>query len=170
MLITDGFPETEKRNDWRPAMLRTRFLVSFMLLLALVASALIALRSYANKGQLYRSAFVYQVDVSLFKAQISPFSAIVTLLAVCLGLLWDTIDKSMRVLQPYLSMSKAPTDMRKGAGLSYQSSYWVWASTKAAINKHWLLTIVTLGTTLFQIRKFNFPYIQRYFVHLCYRS
>jgi membrane-bound lytic murein transglycosylase MltF len=66
---------------------------------------------------------------------------------------WDAIDKALRTVQPFLSMSKVTTDVRLGAALSYQSSYWLQASIRAATNKHWLLALVTLGTTLSQIRK-----------------
>jgi hypothetical protein len=84
----------------------------------------------------------------------APFSILPTLFAVALGLWWDGIDKNFRILQPFVSMSRAPTKGSKGIYLSYQSSYWLWACAKAASNKHWLLTITTLGTFLSQARKF----------------
>ena len=134
-------------------MLRTRFIFLFLLILSALAVGLAILHSYAIKGRLYRSAFVYRLSVGSIKAQVSPFLVTATLLAVSLALCWDIVDRNMRVLQPYLQMAKGPTVTRKGAGLSYQSSYWIWAAGKAASNGHWLLALITFGTTLFQICK-----------------
>lgn len=117
------------------------------------------LRDFADRQQLYRSAFVYEVDIGGgFRAQISPTSLGATLVAVCLSLWWEMIDKDMRNLQPYLSMAQRPTDVKHGAALSYESSHWIWAAGKAASNKHWLLSLATLGTMLSQIRKFLYFY------------
>ncbi|KAI8939300.1 hypothetical protein NX059_003090 [Plenodomus lindquistii] len=146
-----GSAGDESNRDWRPKMLLSRTLLTFLLVLVATTTALIVLRMISINGQLYRTAFVYQMGVGRFNAQISPISLTATLLAVTLALCWDSIDKSLRVLQPYLSMAKGSTDVRKGACLSYQSSHWVWASYKAAFNKHWLLCLVTFGTTLLQI-------------------
>lgn len=66
---------------------------------------------------------------------------------------WDAMDKVLRTIQPFLSMSNSTIDVRQGAALSYQASYWFWASIKAALNSHWLLSLVTFGTTICQIRK-----------------
>lgn len=132
-------------------MLRTRLVFGFLFVLSILAAALAVLHSFAIKGHLYRSAFVYRLSVGSLKAQISPFSVIATLVAVSLALCWDMIDRHMRVLQPYLHMAKEPTITRRGACLSYQSSYWLWAAGKAAMNRHWLLSLITAGTTLFQI-------------------
>ncbi|CBX98470.1 hypothetical protein LEMA_P098790.1 [Plenodomus lingam JN3] len=141
----------ETSQDWRPTMLLSRTLVGFLIILIAITTALIVLHKVSVKGGLYRSSFVYHMSVGKLNAQISPISVTSTLLAVALALCWDSIDRSLRILQPYLSMSKGPTDVREGACLSYQSSYWLWASSRAAFNKHWLLSLVTLGTTLFQI-------------------
>ncbi|KAF2851305.1 hypothetical protein T440DRAFT_554648 [Plenodomus tracheiphilus IPT5] len=137
--------------DWRPKMLLSRTLLGFLLVLVAITTTLIVLRTISVGGKLYRSAFVYQMSVGKLNAQLSPISVMATLLAVTFALCWDSIDRSLRVMQPYLSMAKRSTDVRNGASLSYQSSHWVWASFKAAFNKHWLLCLVTIGTTLFQI-------------------
>jgi hypothetical protein len=63
------------------------------------------------------------------------------------------MEKNMRLLQPYLSMTTQPRVTRRGTGLTYQSSYWVGAAFKAASNKDWLLSMVTIGTTLSQVRE-----------------
>ena len=54
-------------------------------------------------------------------------------------------------------MSKAPVDLARGAGVSYQSTHWLLASFRAAKNKHFLLSLVTFGTFLAQARKFSLP-------------
>jgi Protein of unknown function (DUF3433) len=109
------------------------------MLLALLISLLAlivgigVLYSFAKQSRLYQSAFVYQASISILKTHLStvaPFSIIPTLIAVAMSLWWGTIDVNFRRLQPVLSMSKAPTPILKGAGLSYQSSYWLWAAFK----------------------------------------
>lgn len=102
---------------------------------------------------LSRSAFVYQLDLRVFNARFSPQSVLATLLAVGVAMWWDAMDKVLRSVQPFLSMSNATVDVRHGAALSYQASYWFWASIRAAMNKHWLLSLMTFGTTLCQIRE-----------------
>lgn len=160
-----GKPRTQ---DWRPRLLYSRSLLSFRFVLITTATALIILHSFVVKGQLYRSAFVYEVQVGTIKVQNPPISVGSTLLAVSLALCWNSIDWSLRVLQPYFSMSKAPTKLSKRAYLSYQTSHWIWAGTKAALKNHWLLSLVTFSTTLFQICKSKSPppYANYYLQHI----
>jgi hypothetical protein len=126
-----------------------------MVAFAGLAAALLVLQNFAKREKLYNSAFVYELDVEVFKATVSPFSLLGTLIAVGLALWWDAMEKNMRILQPYLSMAKGPRVVRRGTGLSYQSSYWVGAAVKAASNRDWLLSLVTVGTTLSQVRKYD---------------
>lgn len=134
-------------------MLKKRFLAGYLSGLALVAVALLVLQKFASQGRLTRSFFVSEVDWKLFHTSISPASIITTLVAVFISLTWDGIDKPMRTLQPYLAMSKRPSHISQGVNLSYQSVYWAWAATKAAFQKHWILVLITTGTTLCQICK-----------------
>jgi hypothetical protein len=128
-------------------------LIGLLVTFVAIAVLLLVLQSFASRQMLSQSAFVYQVDLRVFKAKLSPHSVLATLVAVGISMWWDAIDKALRTVQPFLSMSKVTTDVRLGAALSYQSSYWLQASIRAATNKHWLLALVTLGTTLSQIRK-----------------
>jgi hypothetical protein len=123
--------------------------------------AIIVLNRFANRSRLYQSVFTHQTNMALLGrlGSFAPFSILPTLFAVVLGLWWDGIDNTFRNLQPFVSMSRAPTKASKGIYLSYQSSYWLWASVKAASNKHWLLTITTLGTFLCQARRFYCSHI-----------
>jgi hypothetical protein len=144
------------KNHWRPSMLHKRWLVALLAGLIAIATTMLVLRKYARANKLHRTAFTYQVDLDLFNTKFSPHSVIATLIAVGIGLSWDGIDKPMRILQPYLSMSRKPVVSARGASLTYQSSYWIWAAVKAALHKHWILCMVTAGTTLSQVRKYAF--------------
>jgi hypothetical protein len=117
------------------------------------ATALLVLRGYSGKNRLYRTAFVYQVSLGLFTPSFSPHSAIDALVVVAIGLSWDGIDKSMRTLQPYFSINRGTPTASRGVSLSYQSSYWIWAATRAAYRRHWILSMTATGTALAQIRK-----------------
>jgi hypothetical protein len=142
-----------QKYDWRPSMLQKRWLTTLLIVLVIVATSLLVLRKLAIEQNLYRTAFVYQVDLGIFNANFSPHSVIATLIAVGIGLCWSGIDKPMRTLQPYLSMSRKSVPVSRGAGLSYQSSYLVWAAVKAASRRHWILCLVAIGMTLSQVRK-----------------
>ncbi len=151
-----GTPKFESsiKDDWRPSMLHKRWLVALLAGLVAIATTMLVLRKYARENKLHRTAFTYKVDLGLFSTTFSPHSVIATLVAVGIGLSWDGIDKPMRILQPYLSMSRKPVVSARGASLTYQSSYWVWAAVKAALHKHWILCMVAIGITLSQVRKY----------------
>ncbi|KAH4190089.1 hypothetical protein HBI95_221750 [Parastagonospora nodorum] len=139
------------RRDWRPSMLHKQWLLTLLVVLVALATAILVLRHYSRENRLYRTAFVYQVDLGLFNASFSPHSVIAALVAVAIGLSWDGIDKPMRHLQPYLSMTRGTSAASRGVSLSYQSSYWLWVATRAALRRHWILSMIATGTTLAQI-------------------
>ncbi|KAF2258991.1 hypothetical protein CC78DRAFT_503810 [Lojkania enalia] len=143
-----------RKRDWRPTSLRLRALAALFLSIICLILGLAILKYYADRSQLYQKAFVWQASLPIFNKRIStiaPYSVIPTILAVLVGLWWDSMDKHFRSLQPYLSMSKTTPDLAHGAGLQYQTSYWIWAAFRAARNRHWLLLIITFGTTLSQV-------------------
>jgi hypothetical protein len=109
---------------------------------------------FSNDDKLYRTAFVYKATVRILQsATFAPYSIIPTFLAIGVSLWWQIIDKTFRRLQPYLAMSKQPVSIKHSSALSYQSSYLAWAAVKAAMHKHWLLAVITIGSTICQIRK-----------------
>ena len=146
-------PRGSTKAEWRPSMLRKKWLSLFLFGLISITTALLVLREFADRETLFQTAFVQQVNLSLFHASFSPHSIITTLVAVTVGICWDGIDKSMRTLQAYLVMSKEPTELSRSISISYQSSYWAWAAVKSARSKHWMLCMITIGTTLSQICK-----------------
>jgi hypothetical protein len=147
--------EHTERPDWRPSMLKKKWLSALLAFLVVLAVVLLVLRRYAWEERLNRTAFIYQINLGLLNTTLSPHSIIATLVAVIVGLLWDSIDKPLRKLQPYLTMTRGTSTISQGALLSYQTSYWIWAAIKAARRKHWLLCLVTSGTTMTQICKYS---------------
>lgn len=147
--------KSKKHNpDWRPRVMRLKTLTALLASLACLVVGLAVLKHYADRAELFQTFFVYQTSIPIFNKRISsiaPYSIVPTVLAVAVGLWWDSLDKSFRLLQPYLSMSKTTPSLSEGAGLQYQTSYWAWASFRAAKNRHWLLFAVTLGSTLSQV-------------------
>jgi hypothetical protein len=144
----------QQQRDWRPSMLKKKWLLALLVFLVVLAVVLLVLRRYAMQERLYRTAFTYRINLGLFNTTLSPHSIIATFVAVIVGLFWDSVDKPLRKLQPYLSMTRGPSATSQGALLSYQTSYWIWAAIKAARHKHWVLCLVTFGTTLTQICQF----------------
>lgn len=147
---------TQSKNG-TPGLLRLPALIGLVVALVAIVVGICVLYHYAEASDLYQKAFVYQINVSFFSGSLSsiaPFSMIPTIIAVGIGLWWSAIDENFRRLQPYLSMAKHDPPYRQGVDLSYQTSYWFWAATKAAFNKQWLLFLVTLGSTLSPICTF----------------
>ena len=83
----------------------------------------------------------------------SPLTLVTTVLAITVRLWWEAIDDTCRTLQPFLPMSYATRSLSRGLNLSYTTSSWIWASSKASRKKDWLLSLVTFTTLLLQIRK-----------------
>jgi hypothetical protein len=146
----------QPRYDWRPSMLYKRWLTLLLASLIAITIVLLVLRKYADKGMLFQAAFVGQVKINQLHVNFSPHALIATLVAVAIGLCWDSIDKSLRILQPYLAMSKRECEASQGISVSYSSSYWAWAAIKSARSGHWILCLVAISTTLTQICGFLF--------------
>lgn len=134
-----------------PKLLRLPALLGLTSLLLAVIVGVAVLWHYAETAGLYEKAFVYQVRLSFLSdgvSSVAPFSMIPTVIATGIGLWWSAIDENLRRLTPFLIMSRGSPRLSHGAHLSYQSSFWLWACFKAAMNKHWLLSLLSLGTTL----------------------
>ncbi|OAG04039.1 uncharacterized protein CC84DRAFT_1149876 [Paraphaeosphaeria sporulosa] len=122
--------------------------------LGMILTALLLMNSFSVKSELYQKAFTYETDLSRFGLSISSFAPISiapTVISIVITLWWDQLDMTFRVLQPYIAMSRAPTSMKSGAGLTYRSKTWMGAAMKAARHRHWVLFLVALGSTLCQV-------------------
>lgn len=139
--------------NWRPRVIRVRMLLALGLLLAAVLIAILTLNIFSTRSQLSQLAFIYEADVSKFKLSFSTFAPISiapTLTSIILGLWWDQLDITWRILQPFISMSRGPVPIREGAGLTYRSKTWVGAAWKSGHQKHWILFLVTVGSVMAQ--------------------
>ncbi|KAH7117703.1 hypothetical protein B0J11DRAFT_493408 [Dendryphion nanum] len=154
-----GLKRTESgykfNSDWRPRVLRLRILLTFVGLLIAFLLAVTILYSFAGREQLHQRLFVFETNLKFLNGPLStfaPFSILPTLFAVGIGVWWDALDQVFRSLQPYISMAQlSGTTVSQGPNLTYQYSYWVYAAAKAVKNKHWVLFLVTLGSTLCQL-------------------
>ncbi|KAF5861920.1 hypothetical protein ETB97_012319 [Aspergillus alliaceus] len=144
-------PESATKTNWVPRVLRLPTLLALLLCLVVVLVGVVVLYHFAQQSKLYKKAFVYQASISIFNKQVStvgPFSMVPTLIAVGIGLWWGAIDNNFCRLQPFLAMAKRYRPLSESVYLSYQSSYWMWATIKAILNRHWMLVLVTLGTAV----------------------
>ena len=134
------------------AWVKIRVLLILLFYIAILIMAITVVHRFANGSDLKKQFFTYRLNVDALGrlGSFTPFSVIPTTFAVLLGLWWNSLDVAFRVLQPYVSMSQAPREIDRGAYISYQSSYWLWATVKATKNRHWLLALVTFGTLLAQ--------------------
>jgi len=135
-----------------PRLFRLPALIPLVMALIALVVGIAVLFHYSVTTGLYEKAFVWQVQLSSINrglSPVAPFAIIPTLFATGIGLWWGAIDDNFRRLQPFLAMScNEPPPFSRGPGISYQSSFWLWACAKASLNKHWLLALVTLGSTL----------------------
>lgn len=125
-------------------------------LLTLVAVAILIMNTFSTRSRLHQLAFIYEADVSklgLSFSTFAPISIAPTVISIAIGLWWDQLDSTFRILQPYIAMSRQPTPIRHGAGLTYRSKTWAGAAIKAARNKHWLLFMIALGSVFCQLCK-----------------
>lgn len=149
--------DTVQAENEVPKLLRLPALLGLVVALAIVVVGIAVLYHFAETTGLYEKAFVYQVNISWLSdgiSSVAPFSMIPTVIATVLGLWWSAIDQNFRRLQPFIAMSRGNPRFSRGVNLSYQSSFWLWACVKAALNKHWLLSLLTLGSSLSPICKF----------------
>lgn len=143
-----------KKSNWRPRVLRLKYLFALGAFLALVVAALLVLITFSSRSQLYQKAFVYQADLTKFGLGISAFAPISiapTTISILISLWWDQIDMTFRLLQPYITMSQSPSPVFSSSGLTYRSKTWIGAAIKAARHRHWLLCFVAIGSVLSQV-------------------
>lgn len=143
-------------HDWRPVILQRWAGVGLIMLLLALIICIGVLFAFSRGPGLYESAFVYQLNVSIFKspvATLAPYSIVPTLVAVTVSLWWGSLEATFRRLQPFVTMTKEPTAISCGATLSYASSYLLWAVAKAISKRHWVLALVCMGAFFTQICK-----------------
>jgi hypothetical protein len=135
--------------------LRIRNMIYLTLYVLGLLTAILVLYIFAQRAGLHHTFFTYRASVKLFGQAntISPFAIIPTLLAIVITLWWESIDTTCRTVQPLTSVHRSAKCPSKGLGLSYASSFWLFASLRALRNSHWLLSVITATTFTLQIRK-----------------
>jgi hypothetical protein len=146
--------KVKARRDWRPKVIHVRMLLLLGIFLIAVLVAVLTLNAFSAHSRLSQSAFIFEADVSKLRLSFSTFAPISiapTLVSIIVGLWWDQLDSTFRVLQPFISMSRGPTPISAGAGLTYRSKSWAGAAIKAGRNKHWVLFMIAIGSVLAQV-------------------
>jgi hypothetical protein len=129
-------------------------LLALCFTLTLVLIAVLVLNVLSARSQLSQVAFIYEADVSKFGFSFSTFAPISiapTVVSIVVGLWWDQVDVTWRILQPFISMSQGPVSVSAGAGLTYRSKSWVGAAFKSGRQKHWVLFMIAIGSVLAQV-------------------
>ncbi|KAH7382515.1 hypothetical protein DE146DRAFT_792925 [Phaeosphaeria sp. MPI-PUGE-AT-0046c] len=146
--------KVKAKRTWRPRVIQARMLALLGTMLILVFVAVLILNVYSARSQLSQRAFIFEADVTRFRLSFSnfaPISIAPTVVSIIVGLWWDQLDSTFRILQPFISMSRHPTPIKTGAGLTYRSKSWVGAAFKAGRNRHWVLFLITIGSILAQV-------------------
>lgn len=135
--------------------LRLRNLVFLLSYVCALLVGIVALHVLAQRSSLHQSFFTYRARIKIFGKpnMISPFSVVPTIFAVVITLWWESVDTTCRTVQPYVSIRHTAKTPLSSVGLSYGSSFWIWASWKALRRRHWVLALVTTTTFLIQLRE-----------------
>jgi hypothetical protein len=152
--VTDPRVAIKSKTSWRPHVVRARTLLALGLLLTSVLVAILTLNAFSARSQLSQLAFIYAADVSKFGLSFSTFAPISiapTLISIIVGLWWDQLDMTWRILQPFISMSQGPTPIHGGAGLTYRSKSWIGAAIKSGRQRHWVLFMISIGSVVAQV-------------------
>lgn len=151
-----AFTETSSK-DWRPKTLRVWLLGPLLVSFIAIISTIAVLFGHFQDSGIFLSLIDSKYDFSRGTVNVitfAPYSIIPTLIAVAIKVWWDTMDRKLRGLQPYVSMSQSPTRLLKGLSLSYASTPILWLVSKAARNRHFLLALVAFGAVTSELREF----------------
>lgn len=139
-----------------PIVLRTWLIACLGSLLSIVLISIVVLYWYSIDHGLYQSFFTHRTAIDIANMQLgtlAPYSIIPTFVAVLISLWWGSLEAYFRRMQPYLTQARGPTPAREGSGVSYQSSYLLWAAFRALHRKHGLLALMCTGAFLTQVCK-----------------
>jgi hypothetical protein len=129
MCSTISITSVQPKNHWQPWVIRIRMLFALSCFLILVVVAVLVLNSLSARSRLSQLAFIYEADISklgLSFSTFAPISIAPTLVSITIEPWWDQLDSTFRTLQPYIAMSRRPTPVRNGAGLTYRSKTLGW--------------------------------------------
>ncbi|XPS77236.1 hypothetical protein M3J09_009264 [Ascochyta lentis] len=138
--------------------LRVCNLLGLLAYVSTIAVAVAVLFAFAQQLNLRQGFFTYRANLEFLSdtALLSLFAIVPTLLSVAITLWWDSVDNACRSLHLYVSMLHRLAKLLQGIGLTYASTFWLWTSFKSLKRKHWLLTLISLGAFLVQIRGLRF--------------
>lgn len=154
MSLGDLQTQRTSKDKCQPLVIQLRMLFFLGCFLVMVLVAVLVMNTFSARSRLSQSAFIYEADISKLGLNFSTFAPISiapTVVSILVGLWWDQLDTTFRILQPFISLSTGPAPMPRGAGLTYRSKTWIGAAIKAARNKHFILFIIALGSVLCQI-------------------
>jgi hypothetical protein len=140
-----GTSPSDRDRDPRPVLLRGWMgPVLLLALFALIAALFILFHMSSAKAGIHQSAFVYQLNLDVLGATttMAPYSIIPTLCAVGIKLWFEAIGDVFKRLQPYITMSKAPSKLPNSVLAEYANTPTPFVSVKAIQHSHWLLVMV----------------------------
>ena len=138
---------TSRKQDSRPAVLRTWMGLLFIICLSALLAAIVVLFRISRTGGLHQSPLTFQRDLRIFKAvtTFAPYSIVPTVFAVCVKLWFAAIGDTSKRLQPYIAMLKTPSPLFNSVLVEYANTPTALVSLKAFRNGHWILALVGVG-------------------------
>ena len=96
---------------------------------------------------LHQAPFFYQINMNILQKSttLAPYKILPTVLALGVKLWFGAVGDTLKLLQPYISMVKAPVSTTKSVLVEYVNQPIAVATTKAMRNAHWTLAVVALG-------------------------
>jgi hypothetical protein len=141
-------------HSWTPWKLSLPATLMFLFVLIATINGLLVIRYLAIGPGLYQAAFTYTAQLTFRGSKIAavaPYSIFPTLLASLIKVYWYDFDNLQRINAPFFMMAQAPQVPSNGATLNYINTPIGWISGIALKNRHWFLSVITIGTLALEV-------------------
>lgn len=137
----------DSKKDPRPVTLHAWIGALLLLFLVALIVTIAVLYTTSRTTGIHQSPFVYQMKMSILNSTttLAPYSILPTLLALGVKLWFGAIGDTLKLLQPYVSMVKAPVPVTTSVLAEYVNTPIVMISVKAWRNSHLILAFVGFG-------------------------
>ncbi|KAI4723658.1 hypothetical protein E4T48_00056 [Aureobasidium sp. EXF-10727] len=139
-----------------PAILRSWMCPPLLIFLLALLACIATLYQISRTSGVHQAPFVYEFKTQIFNtaATLAPYSILPTLLAVGVKLWIAAVGDTLKRLQPYITMAKAPTLVADSVLVEYLNTPTALVTLKAVKHSHWILALAGLGalaTELFTV-------------------
>ena len=140
-------------NNWCPKVLQDRILQIFLASIIIIALILAVLFGVFHGKAISHSVLIPGSNLEYTDevvAALAPYSVIPTFICLGIMLFWASMVKTLRTLQPYISMTRKATLSPRNPP-SFVNFSLLWTIGSAALNREFLLSLVAVCGILSQV-------------------